>query len=357
MKFAKILFYSFLALSLNIFPSQTSTLKVLTSDNKEVDMTPDELKYFKTLEHMAADIEALPAVEQQELAKIKVTEKQINYFKKIIKDTRDAEHQVTRFTTGKKRKVLDIVEKKNKLSFRSLPSYVKAANWLELSGLPLYAVLDQASYLFDQPDYKPEKKLILQLTGMRQDLYKAYLLKNGKSLGTILAQQDAAYPIDRFDIGFSIQEANDFGKLLIYPITERVFPVEYSLSVTQPIPINSIEGINNVPHVEGISAIFLDFNKITKLPQDAFINLKNLKMLFLRWNRINTLEAGCFNGLIKLKDLMLNNNKITSFDPELLSQLTALTDLDVSNNAFPEERKREMILAINRFKPTLRISF
>ncbi|XP_069490869.1 leucine-rich repeat-containing protein 3C [Ambystoma mexicanum] len=74
--------------------------------------------------------------------------------------------------------------------------------------------------------------------------------------------------------------------------------------------------------------LFLDFNQITFIPNDAFRNLPALMELDLSHNAITSLESGAFRGLSEnLHSLDLSSNRLVTVNKEVFSSLKARTNL------------------------------
>ncbi|XP_066554769.1 leucine-rich repeat-containing protein 3B [Amia ocellicauda] len=77
--------------------------------------------------------------------------------------------------------------------------------------------------------------------------------------------------------------------------------------------------------------LYLDFNLITVVPTNAFLELPLLSELDLSHNEIAKLEPGAFRGLSSsLEFLDLSSNKLMTLQPEAFESLRARTNL--SNN-------------------------
>ncbi|XP_007907598.1 leucine-rich repeat-containing protein 3B isoform X1 [Callorhinchus milii] len=77
--------------------------------------------------------------------------------------------------------------------------------------------------------------------------------------------------------------------------------------------------------------LFLDYNEITSVPNDAFKDLHHLVELNLSNNLIHKLETHAFRGLNEsLTVLSLSNNKLQTVKGEVFNKLKA--DITLSNN-------------------------
>nr|XP_033774379.1 leucine-rich repeat-containing protein 3C [Geotrypetes seraphini]XP_033774380.1 leucine-rich repeat-containing protein 3C [Geotrypetes seraphini]XP_033774381.1 leucine-rich repeat-containing protein 3C [Geotrypetes seraphini] len=74
--------------------------------------------------------------------------------------------------------------------------------------------------------------------------------------------------------------------------------------------------------------LYLDYNQITYIPNDAFQNLPVLMDLDLSHNAISRLETGAFRGLSEhLNFLDLSSNKLVSVNKDVFINLKAKTNL------------------------------
>ena len=78
--------------------------------------------------------------------------------------------------------------------------------------------------------------------------------------------------------------------------------------------------------------LFIYSNKILKIQNETFNNLKNLVNLRLDKNEIKELDKNSFHGLDNLKDLYLHSNKIQKIQNETFNNLKSLTFLILSEN-------------------------
>jgi len=79
-----------------------------------------------------------------------------------------------------------------------------------------------------------------------------------------------------------------------------------------------------------LTQLIVNYNRLTRLPQNCFINLSNLTRLIASDNAIETLQDGVFNGQRNLNYLDLGRNRISSIGS--ICQLTTLTELHVDHN-------------------------
>ena len=97
--------------------------------------------------------------------------------------------------------------------------------------------------------------------------------------------------------------------------------------------------LTNVPRsvcrLTSLTRLSLDFNRLTRLPDNCFTNLKSLTSLTASHNNITELQHGLFDGLHKLQTLQLHHNRISSIGLRVFNGsavLTSLRELDLSYN-------------------------
>jgi len=89
--------------------------------------------------------------------------------------------------------------------------------------------------------------------------------------------------------------------------------------------------------------IYLDFNRFTVVPADAFAGLPYLATLDLSHNELARLEPGAFRGLAaSLQFLDLSYNKLANFDPDAFEGLRAQANL--TNNPWHCDCRLQMAL-------------
>ncbi len=125
---------------------------------------------------------------------------------------------------------------------------------------------------------------------------------------------------DPYFKGVSIQELIDRG---------RIPPVQKGFLSLNGEYIASLDGIENIPGLESINSLWLDYNWITTFPSNVK-RLQNLTDLSLRDNRITTFPSKV-EGLQHLDSLNLVDNRITTF-PSKVEGLPNLTDLRLGGN-------------------------
>jgi len=76
----------------------------------------------------------------------------------------------------------------------------------------------------------------------------------------------------------------------------------------------------------------LNDNNLTRLNQNTFSGLTNLKTLMLSKNSINIIEKGAFYGLSNLETLNLSYNRIDNIEEEAFNGLDNLNTLDLGSN-------------------------
>ncbi|XP_061778152.1 leucine-rich repeat-containing protein 19-like [Nerophis ophidion] len=78
--------------------------------------------------------------------------------------------------------------------------------------------------------------------------------------------------------------------------------------------------------------LYLDANKVDKIPVTYFMVVPNLRVLSLSRNQINSLEAQSFSGLYALKMMNLSYNQLTHLPAQLFRGLNNLQVVDLQDN-------------------------
>ncbi|XP_076623198.1 uncharacterized protein LOC143342818 [Colletes latitarsis] len=107
---------------------------------------------------------------------------------------------------------------------------------------------------------------------------------------------------------------------------------------------NYLQNISGINHCSTLESLFLDYNEISTLNKDDFIENNNLKVLSLENNKIKSLEF--IKVLQKLQKLYAANNCLTNeHEIQYLSLLNNLEELTFEGNSlYTEVNKSEMIL-------------
>ena len=85
-----------------------------------------------------------------------------------------------------------------------------------------------------------------------------------------------------------------------------------------------------------LTRLSLDFNRLTRLPDNCFTNLTSLTSLTASHNNITELQDGLFDGLRKLATLKLDHNDISSIGLRVFNSsamLTSLKEVDLESNS------------------------
>ena len=85
--------------------------------------------------------------------------------------------------------------------------------------------------------------------------------------------------------------------------------------------------------LSSLQTLNLFFNSLTTLPEDLFDGLSNLQDLRLDHNSLTTLPADVFDGLSSLQDLWLDRNSLTALPGDVFDGLSSLQDLDLYSNS------------------------
>ena len=95
--------------------------------------------------------------------------------------------------------------------------------------------------------------------------------------------------------------------------------------------INSLDGLQDIPEIDKVKHLSLEYNSIATIEQDAFNGLNNLRILYLKHNQVAAIEKGAFNGL-GLTGLFLEHNRITTVQKGVLNGLNSLVFLKLKHN-------------------------
>lgn len=133
-----------------------------------------------------------------------------------------------------------------------------------------------------------------------------------------------------------LQELEEFRSVSFSPLTVRellrfkyVSPDTGTLSLAN-YKLKSLDGIENIPHLETVKTLRLSYNDLKKIDLELFQKyFPNLKHLNLTNNQIATI-IGSFASL-KLETLVLKNNRIKHL-ADHLKNATTLTELNLAGN-------------------------
>ncbi|CAD5206349.1 unnamed protein product [Bursaphelenchus okinawaensis] len=106
---------------------------------------------------------------------------------------------------------------------------------------------------------------------------------------------------------------------------------------------------------EDLEELDLSGNNISKLDNEAFDQLQNLRTLRLSRNRLSDLDRTLFAGLVKLETLDLSQNVIKSLQPQVFVHIQELRHLNLSKNELLE--LDSMVFAGLEHVKTLDLSF
>ena len=96
----------------------------------------------------------------------------------------------------------------------------------------------------------------------------------------------------------------------------------------------SSDSLNSVPAdiSRDATMVSLETNQITKIKSRDFQNLTYCVELYLQYNSISEIDEDAFFGLSSLQKLYLDSNLLTVLKANMFLHLTALIELDLSNN-------------------------
>ena len=101
------------------------------------------------------------------------------------------------------------------------------------------------------------------------------------------------------------------------------------LELSEPEEFIPIGGPTRAARLE---SLWLQGNRLSALPEDAFQGLGNLRALLLDGNSLTTLPEGVFQGLSRLQLLRLGDNSIASLPEEIFQGLENLERLAMDHN-------------------------
>ncbi|CAF4906675.1 unnamed protein product [Pieris macdunnoughi] len=81
-----------------------------------------------------------------------------------------------------------------------------------------------------------------------------------------------------------------------------------------------------------LQGIYLSFNKMTKIVQHTFVDLRELQEIQIEDNLIDTIERRAFMSVDNLKVIRLQGNRLRDISEEAFQNLPALKELDISFN-------------------------
>ena len=100
----------------------------------------------------------------------------------------------------------------------------------------------------------------------------------------------------------------------------------------QSSELADISFLSLTPSLFGLNSLSFQYNKITHIPSNVFLNYTNLNYLYLYDNGIATLEKDCFKGLSKLSFLDIDLNQLKELSTTAFEGLDSLTWIYLNNN-------------------------
>lgn len=89
---------------------------------------------------------------------------------------------------------------------------------------------------------------------------------------------------------------------------------------------------DDLRHMKKLKTISLRYNRISRIPQNTFVDVIELEFLSLSFNEIQSLSSYLFQPLKQLKGLFLENNKIKEISYVLFKNNRNLEELWLENN-------------------------
>ncbi|CAH1400487.1 unnamed protein product [Nezara viridula] len=106
----------------------------------------------------------------------------------------------------------------------------------------------------------------------------------------------------------------------------KILQVQSGRNLTDTLTSRHLEGLHELEELN------LCFNVLTKLPEDLFKDVDNLKYLDLSKSKVQLLPKDIFRYVPKLETLDLGKNKIQYLEPGIFRNLTKLRLLNLSEN-------------------------
>ncbi len=100
----------------------------------------------------------------------------------------------------------------------------------------------------------------------------------------------------------------------------------------QHYSINSLDGLDKIPGLSGITNLNLKSNKFKKLEATAFACLPQLEILNLSHNKITELDDKTFSVIPQLKTLSIEGNQLTTLNMDIFKELPQLEFCWFDNN-------------------------
>ena len=91
----------------------------------------------------------------------------------------------------------------------------------------------------------------------------------------------------------------------------------------------------SVCQLRNLTSLYLDHNRLTRLPDNCLVNLTSLQTLSTTYNRIIELQDGIFDGLNSLTDIDFKSNRIASIGLRVFSNpndLVSIKRITLDNN-------------------------
>lgn len=94
----------------------------------------------------------------------------------------------------------------------------------------------------------------------------------------------------------------------------------------------SVMSIKENKGLSKLKDLYLPYNKIENVANDAFVDLISLELLALSYNRIRSFSKRTFAALRALKELQLNNNEIQFLHPTIFESLINIAVIHLHRN-------------------------
>ena len=103
-------------------------------------------------------------------------------------------------------------------------------------------------------------------------------------------------------------------------LRERLTSLEIHNTPLTEVPIS-------VCRLPNLVALNLDRNRLSRLPDNCFTDMADLRKLSASYNNITALQDGLFDGLRNLEHIFLNWNQISTIGPEVFTEQSGLINL------------------------------
>lgn len=237
--------------------------------------------------------------------------------------------------------LLDAVEKEVPIYDSQAILLLRAFDFLDfMPGIRLVArYLSNTSSVTESESYGAKtflKKLIYgaPILDHAVNLIKAeqFTYNTGNEIGRIyyLITNKNLPDMDKARFTFSLQDYLDYRPEII---KERHKSDSLDLDKLQ---LADLDGLQDIPGINNVTNLELNFNKLTRLPDFSLQGLNNLERLTIIGNELKELSESCLHGLKKLELLSIGGNPQMEIPATAFEGLTNLRILQLVNNQLSE---------------------